>query len=139
MSSPAPSPSLPPATSLPPPPSALTLPPARHLPTHPTLLQGRQHPWEAAYNIGRAAHQLGLVHLAVPYYESVLAHTPTPSAAAGVGGAGGEGPDGLAPEVAAATGSMDLRREAAHNLALIYSSSGAHELAREVLREHLTI
>jgi hypothetical protein len=34
---------------------------------------------------------------------------------------------------------LDLRREATHNLALIYGASGAHELARAVLREHLTI
>lgn len=27
---------------------------------------------EAAYNMGRAAHQLGLLHLAVPLYERAL-------------------------------------------------------------------
>ena len=35
-------------------------------------------------------------------------------------------------------GGAELAREAAHNLALIYSASGAHELAREVLRRHPT-
>lgn len=29
-------------------------------------------PQEAAYNMGRAAHQLGLLHLAVPLYERAL-------------------------------------------------------------------
>ncbi|KAK9830261.1 hypothetical protein WJX72_010654 [[Myrmecia] bisecta] len=39
----------------------------------------RLNPQEAAYNIGRAAHQLGLVHIAVPYYEKALS-MPAPSA-----------------------------------------------------------
>lgn len=33
----------------------------------------------------------------------------------------------------------DLRREAAHNLALIYRQSGADPLARQLLRQHLTV
>ena len=36
-------------------------------------------------------------------------------------------------------GACDLRREAAHNLALIHRASGADELARAVLRKHLTV
>lgn len=32
-----------------------------------------------------------------------------------------------------------VRREAAHNLALLYRSSGADELARQVLREHFAV
>ena len=34
---------------------------------------------------------------------------------------------------------FDLRREAAHNLALIYRRSGADLLAKQLLRQHLTI
>jgi hypothetical protein len=34
---------------------------------------------------------------------------------------------------------LDVRREAAHNLALLYRSSGADDLARRVLREHFTV
>lgn len=76
--------------------------------------QRRGHAVHLPYNLGRATHQLSLLHLAVPYYRSVLD-------GAGAGGGGAE-----------------LAREAAHNLALIYSASGAHELAREVLRRHPT-
>lgn len=32
-----------------------------------------------------------------------------------------------------------MRREAAHNLALIYRKSGAPNLARKVLRAHFTV
>ena len=42
----------------------------------------RCNPQEAAYNIGRAAHHLGLMHIAVPYYERALEAAPPPSAAA---------------------------------------------------------
>lgn len=42
----------------------------------------RRNPQEAAYNLGRAAHHLGLLHIAVPYYERVLDSAPPPSAAA---------------------------------------------------------
>jgi len=73
-----------------------------------------QRPQEAAYNMGRAAHQLGLLHLAVPLYETALRETGNSAA-------------------------TDLRREAAHNLALIYKRSGAHALARRLLRQHFTV
>ena len=33
----------------------------------------------------------------------------------------------------------DLRREAAYNLHLIYRQSGANALARQLLRQHLTV
>lgn len=49
---------------------------------HPTPLTRRRNPQEAAYNLGRAAHHLGLLHIAVPYYERVLESAPPPSAAA---------------------------------------------------------
>lgn len=69
---------------------------------------------EALYNTGRAAHQLGLLHVAVPLYERALA-APAP----------------------AASSTTDVRREAAHNLVLIYRSTGAIELARQIMHEYL--
>ncbi|EFN59685.1 hypothetical protein CHLNCDRAFT_133218 [Chlorella variabilis] len=80
----------------------------------------RRNPQEAAYNTGRAAHHLGLLHIAVPYYERVLEAAP-PAVAAGAGPA------------------YDLRREAALNLSLIYRQSGADLLAKQLLRQHLTV
>ena len=38
---------------------------------------------EVAYNMGRAAHQLGLVHLAVSLYERALASSPPAGAVVG--------------------------------------------------------
>ena len=70
---------------------------------------------EACYNLGRAAHQLGLLHVAVPFYERALAAKPP-----------------------LASSAANLRREAAHNLVLIYRSTGATSLARNVMQEHLT-
>lgn len=34
---------------------------------------------------------------------------------------------------------FDLRRDAAYNLSLIYKASGAGALARQLLRQHLTV
>ena len=70
---------------------------------------------EACYNFGRAAHQLGLLHVALPFYERALAAEPPSESSF-----------------------ADLRREAAHNLVLIYRSTGATGMARQVMREHLT-
>lgn len=88
----------------------------------------RRNAQEAAYNIGRAAHQLGLLHLATPFYERALAAEPPPANAA---------PGGAAASARAAD--LDLRREAAHNLVLIYKTTGAVALARQVMRQHLVI
>jgi general transcription factor 3C polypeptide 3 (transcription factor C subunit 4) len=71
---------------------------------------------ESGYNIGRAAQQLGLHHIAVAYYERSLA-APAP-----------------APDL-----DLDLRREAAWNLALIYRSSGAEAAARSLLRRFCVV
>jgi len=89
----------------------------------------RDNPQEAAYNMGRAAHQLGLMHVAIPFYEQALAL----KACIGQGGEVEEEPD---EEEQARS---DLCREAAHNLVMIYKATGAMELAREVLHRHLTI
>ncbi len=67
--------------------------------------------------MGRAYHHLGIVHLAVPYYERVLS-LPPPANYPGSGRA------------------YDLKMEAAYNLSLIYTASGSTELAAKVLRTY---
>ncbi|XP_047964509.1 general transcription factor 3C polypeptide 3-like isoform X2 [Salvia hispanica] len=88
---------------------------------------------EALYNIARAYHHVGLVSLAAQYYEKALATRekdyPIPT---------------LPYENQNATkiklpGYCDLRREAAYNLHLIYKQSGAFDLARQVLKDHLVL
>ncbi|XP_010531166.1 PREDICTED: general transcription factor 3C polypeptide 3 [Tarenaya hassleriana] len=87
---------------------------------------------EALYNIARAYHHVGLVTLAAPYYEKVLEihekEYPTPKLP-------NEDPN-VAEERKLVN--CDLRREAAHNLHLIYKNSGAFDLARQVLKDHCT-
>ncbi|GMH45921.1 hypothetical protein BSKO_13884 [Bryopsis sp. KO-2023] len=74
----------------------------------------RSNPQESHYNFGRAYHQLGLFHIAVKAYEQCLK---------------AEAPPGV----------PCIKREAAHNLVLIYKATGAKELARRVMQENLTI
>eukprot|EP00257_Ricinus_communis_P016581 XP_015574791.1 general transcription factor 3C polypeptide 3 [Ricinus communis] len=84
---------------------------------------------EALYNIARAYHHVGLVSLAASYYEKVL---------------GIREKDYTIPKLLNENSDMgnlkpgycDLRREAAHNLHLIYRKSGAFDLARQVLKDH---
>lgn len=71
---------------------------------------------EAAYNVARALHGLELNHLAVEWYERALL-------------LGHEGQE---------TG-QNLAFEAAHNLALIYESSGAVELAMQLRRVYCSV
>lgn len=73
---------------------------------------------EVDYNFGRAFQQLGLVHLAVPRYERVLSY---------------------AKENKIQSSGFSMTREAAFNLALIYTSSGATTLARDLYRTWLVI
>lgn len=72
---------------------------------------------ESAYNLARAFHSIGFVHLAEPYYQEALSRSTTQGAKTGV----------------------DVRREAAHNLALVYRQSGSPELARKLYAEYCTI
>lgn len=72
-------------------------------------------PPEAAYNLGRAFHQLDLLNLAAEWYNRSL----TLSGATGAPGAE-RGDDADAG---------DVSFECAHNLALIYEGSGAVALA----------
>jgi general transcription factor 3C polypeptide 3 (transcription factor C subunit 4) len=68
---------------------------------------------EAAYNLARAYHFLGLLPYATQYYEEVLERGNK--------------------------GDISLQREAAHNLAVIYTQSGSHELARRLYEEYCTV
>ncbi|KAF7824751.1 general transcription factor 3C polypeptide 3 [Senna tora] len=85
---------------------------------------------ESLYNLARAYHHVGLVTLAAYYYEKVLATRerdyPIPKLPDG-------NPDTMENHQ---PGYCDLRREAAHNLHLIYKKSGALDLARQVLKDH---
>ncbi|XP_030636502.1 general transcription factor 3C polypeptide 3 [Chanos chanos] len=97
---------------------------------HPLVLQGFSFLWryvelrgecqESMYNLGRALQQLGLSHLAIHYYKKALDFSP-PSL---------EGIDG---------DQVDLRREIAYNLALIYQSSGNKEMARSLIYTYCTV
>ena len=71
------------------------------------------HPQEGLYNLARGLHHLGWSDLARTIYERCL---ETPNAR-----------------------DVGLRREAAYNLSLIYRKAKAYDLARAVLRKHLTI
>jgi len=68
---------------------------------------------EACYNVARGFHYIGLTHLAVTYYNKCHER--------------------------ATQGDDQLKREAAHNLATIYLSSGSPELARRLYMEYVTI
>ncbi|KAL9171749.1 hypothetical protein ABFS82_03G001400 [Erythranthe guttata] len=88
---------------------------------------------ESLYNIARAYHHIGLVDLAVKYYEKVLAirekDYPIPILPN----------DNPCDSGIKRPGYCDLRREAAYNLHLIYKKSGAFDLARQVLKDHLVL
>lgn len=87
--------------------------------------QHRGNALESNYNLGRAAHHLGLVHIAVQYYQKCLDST------AGL-------PSATVMEGALVQGAT-LKREAAFNLSLIYRGTGADDLARQVLQQHVSI
>ncbi|KAJ3113981.1 General transcription factor IIIC, polypeptide 3 [Phlyctochytrium bullatum] len=74
-----------------------------------------KHTIDAAYNLGRAFHQLNLLDLAVEYYEKVL-NAPPPQ-----------------------DPSMDVRKEAAYNLSLILATSGSGGPAQYILYEYCTV
>jgi general transcription factor 3C polypeptide 3 (transcription factor C subunit 4) len=96
----------------------------------------RGNPAEATYNCARALHHLGLTHLAAPLYERALEEAAQQRAGhhgSKGGAAAGEGTDAPPP------GDGDITREAAFNLSRIYAASGAHNLARELLRRYITV
>eukprot|EP00246_Nothoceros_aenigmaticus_P003425 TRINITY_DN14585_c0_g1_i2.p1 TRINITY_DN14585_c0_g1~~TRINITY_DN14585_c0_g1_i2.p1 ORF type:complete len:363 (-),score=47.56 TRINITY_DN14585_c0_g1_i2:149-1174(-) len=115
-----------------------------------TLLQGftflyqyqrlSKYSQESYYNVARAFHHVGFTHLAVLYYEKVLAHFekdhPIVTVTHQRDEFGAEILKEPVDSVKKQFGHSDLRREAAHNLHLIYKKSGAVDLARQVLRDH---
>lgn len=80
----------------------------------------RGHGQESLYNAGRALHQLGLTHLAIHYYQKALSFPPLKL-------------QGIEED------QVDLRREIAHNLSLIYQASGNMELARYYIYTYCTV
>ncbi|KAK2880249.1 general transcription factor 3C polypeptide 3 isoform X1 [Channa argus] len=97
---------------------------------HTLVLQGFSFLWryvelrgvcqESMYNLGRALHQMGLTHLAIHYYQKAL--TLPAQKLEGI-----------------ANGQVDLRREIAFNLSLIYQNSGNIEMARQIINTHCII
>lgn len=72
------------------------------------------HLQEAEFNLGRALHQLGLLHLALRHYEKVL-------------------------EVQGVDVKYDLTRSTVYNMQLIYVLSGNPRKARELVVKYLSI
>jgi general transcription factor 3C polypeptide 3 (transcription factor C subunit 4) len=70
---------------------------------------------ESMYNLGRAFHQIGVVHAACHFYRQVLSLEP----------------ENNTPQWRVA---CDLRPEAAFNLSLLYRASGNRPLALHTLR-----
>ncbi|XP_051915141.1 general transcription factor 3C polypeptide 3 [Hippocampus zosterae] len=97
---------------------------------HPLVVQGFSFLWryvelrgecqESMYNMGRALHQMGLTHLAIHYYQKTL-RLPIQKL------------EGIADD------QVDLRREAAFNLSLIYQASGNVEMAHQLITTHCVI
>ncbi|AAF99810.1 Unknown protein [Arabidopsis thaliana] len=87
---------------------------------------------EALYNVARAYQHVGLVTLAASYYEKVLAIYEKDYTMPKL-----PNEDPIVAEERKPV-NCDLRKEAAHNLHLIYKHSGAFDLARQVLKDHCT-
>uniref|UniRef100_A0A8V0Y8X2 Ral transcription factor IIIC subunit 3 n=1 Tax=Gallus gallus TaxID=9031 RepID=A0A8V0Y8X2_CHICK len=75
---------------------------------------------ETFYNLGRGLHQLGLLHLAIHYYQKVLELPPLTL-------------EGIE------TDQTDLRRDTAFNLSLIYHSSGNTRMAQKMLYTYAVV
>ncbi|WKY10232.1 hypothetical protein Q1695_002520 [Nippostrongylus brasiliensis] len=84
---------------------------------------------ECYYNIARMFHQLSMNPLAIKFYEKALAEPPPTVHYVDV-----EGNEAIRPSEM-----YDMRLFAAHNLALIYRSSGNDYLARRIYEKYLTI
>lgn len=85
-----------------------------------TQLRGKEGQQETYYNMARAFHQIGLLPSAIHFYKLVLK----------------EDPGDLVKQHA---NLLDLRKEAAFNLHLIYLQSENHLLARMYLENYITI
>ncbi|KXS21759.1 TPR-like protein [Gonapodya prolifera JEL478] len=79
---------------------------------------------EACYNVARAFHQIGLLHLAIPYYERCLnVHRLPQRDSAG----------------AALPYSPDLTKEVAYNLTRLYMRTGSRAMAAAVASRFLVV
>lgn len=74
---------------------------------------------EIQYNLGRLHHQFGMCHIAVHYYKQVLNFSNR--------------------LIEKHSTHLDLRKEAAYNLHLIYKKSGNYELARKLLCDYIIV
>ncbi|CAD5222889.1 unnamed protein product [Bursaphelenchus okinawaensis] len=83
-------------------------------------------PQEVMYNMARMLHQIGIMPGAIHFYEKVLYETEPPMVLNENG------------EIEVGT-RYDLKRLAAHNLALIYQSSGNTAMARNILDSYCVI
>ncbi|PIO77673.1 tetratricopeptide repeat protein [Teladorsagia circumcincta] len=84
---------------------------------------------ECYYNIGRMFHQLSLTPLAIHFYNKVLSEPPPRVFYT----------DDEGNEVERPSDMYDVRRFAAHNLALIYRASGNDYLARRIYEKYLVV
>ncbi|XP_045555430.1 general transcription factor 3C polypeptide 3 [Salmo salar] len=97
---------------------------------HPLILQGfsflwryvelRGHCQESMYNLGRALQQMGLAHLAIHYYHKALSFPPLTL-------------EGIEAD------QVDLRREIAFNLSIIYQASGNTEMVRHLINTYCMV
>lgn len=85
-----------------------------------TEMRGKGGEQEASYNTARAFHQLGLLPAAVHHYKLVLDSPPSSLIS-------------QAPHL------LDLKKEAAFNLHLIYANAENDDVARMYLEEYITI
>lgn len=74
---------------------------------------------EIHYNLGRLHHQFGMIHIAIHHYKEVLKFTNK--------------------YIEQYTHCLDLKREAAYNLHLIYKKAGSLDLARKYLYDYIIV
>jgi len=102
---------------------------------------------EACYNVARAFHQIGLLYLAVQYYEKVLEMPSRKELDVkrylrekqrklkdGIQEVDEEFEAYMNQE----EDDTDLKSEAAYNLSLIYVASGSYGLSQQLLRKYCT-
>ncbi|CAB1327500.1 unnamed protein product [Coregonus sp. 'balchen'] len=82
-------------------------------------VEQRGHCQESMYNLGRALQQMGLVHLSIHYYHKALSFPPPTL-------------EGIEAD------QVDLRREIAFNLSIIYQASGNTEMVRHLINTRET-
>jgi len=81
-----------------------------------SLLEQRQ---EATFNMARAFHMLGLVHLALPYYEKTLELE-------------------IQLQTSKASQFSNFARDTAYNLQNLYAMAGNLDMARSITNKWLT-